>query len=346
MMIKIPKIKVLLLHVFSVCLFIFLEIGMVFILGTKAPLIDFVIYYIVEITFFYLNAYWLLPLLSQKKFKIAATITLLLIWIFFICTASNLIKFAMLRYYGQIIPISKIWSNWYLAFWRYLFLFTLSSSFWYARHSIQSLRRAKDQELEILRTRERQANLEIALLRSQLNPHLMYNALSGIHTYLYLKSPEASEIIIKLNKVMEASLRGSNPEIKATLGDEISLLQDLIDLHRSMQLCHLTDKIEVPSNILDIEFPPNLFVGILENVFKHGILTDQDEPAEFSIRYYNGQLRVSSKNLVALSQANTSYGIGLNNLKQRLEKHYPGQYELSAQVIDHNYYLVDLTITL
>lgn len=342
----IPNIKLLSKHILGICLFIFLEIGMVLIYGTKAHVIDFAIFYSIEILFFYFNAYWLLPLVSRKRCKPVLATGIFIIWVTVSSSISHLIKFSLLRYYGQVIPIEHIWSNWYLAFWRYLLLFALSSSLWYARHSIQSLRRAKDQELEIIKVKERQANLELALLRAQLNPHLMYNALAGVHTYLYLKSPEASEIIIKLSKILELSLRGSDPNFKSTLGDEISFLEHLLDLHRTLQPCYINFDWEVPAEIRDRAFPPNLLVGILENVFKHGILTDQQQPATFSVRYHNGTLKVNSRNLISRSHEGSGFGIGLNNLKQRLEKHFPASYEFSRQMIGQNYYQLTLNIKL
>ncbi|MNU20689.1 Sensor histidine kinase YehU [compost metagenome] len=345
MILEFPSIKVLSKHIAGLGIYIFLEIGVLLFSGSNAHFIDFLIFYSIEITFFYLNAYWLLPLLSRKAVKMTLRIVILTTWIAAFCSISHLIKWWLLRYYGQEIPVGKIWTNWYLAFWRYLFLFGLSSSLWYARYSIQKLRKAKDQELEIIKAREAQSKLEIALLRTQLNPHLMFNALSGIHSYVYLKSPEAAEIIIKLTKVIEASLKGSNTETIATLGDEISLLQDLIELHRSIQTCYLDFSADIPSEVLVMEFPPNLLSGLLENVFKHGMLSDSNMPARFSLHYSDRQLKIESHNRLSISQPVKGFGIGLGNIKERLIKHFPNKHSLSINSEDQDIYSVQLTIT-
>jgi two-component system, LytTR family, sensor kinase len=191
--------------------------------------------------------------------------------------------------------------------------------------------------------KERQAG-EIALLRSQINPHFLFNTLNNIYSLVYSKSAEAPEAVMKLSSIMRYMLYDSNTDF-VPVNKEIEYLNSFIEL----QQLRITQKgfveIKVYGSMENRTIAPMLLIPFVENAFKHGeknhepgiIIHLNLEPDKliFTVENY-----IKTSNQSAVEE---SGGFGLQNIKRRLGLLYPDKHELTINSND-NKYKIELTI--
>ncbi len=191
--------------------------------------------------------------------------------------------------------------------------------------------------------KERQAG-EIALLRSQVNPHFLFNTLNNIYSLVYNKSDEAAEAVMKLSSIMRYMLYDSNTDIVA-VHKEVEYLNSFIEL----QQLRITQKgfveIKVTGAMENRTIAPMLLIPFVENAFKHG---EKNHAPGIII---NLNLKVDSlvftvenyTKAIPQAPAEESGGFGLENIKRRLGLLYPDKHEL---IINKNEdkFKIELTI--
>ena len=182
----------------------------------------------------------------------------------------------------------------------------------------------------IIRLKRDKANMEMLHLKSQVNPHFFFNTLNNLYG-LVLKDPkEAQKLILKLSELMRYSIyEGQNEWVK--LEDEITYLKNYVALHQNRY--HKKVKIDFNTNVdsADYKIMPLLLILVVENAFKHGVeklrnnayvnmeLIAKDGYIEFKI--INNYDKEETKNHPT--------GIGISNLKRRLEIGYKKKFDLS-----------------
>jgi len=191
--------------------------------------------------------------------------------------------------------------------------------------------------------KERQAG-EIALLRSQVNPHFLFNTLNNIYSLVYNKSDEAPEAVMKLSSIMRYMLYDSNTEIVA-VNKEVEYLYSFIDL----QQLRITRKgfveIKVTGSMENRTIAPMLLIPFVENAFKHG----EKNHAPGIIIHLNlepDRLIFTVENFIKANPetpADESGGFGLQNLKRRLGLLYPDKHILIINQSE-NKFKIELTI--
>jgi len=168
---------------------------------------------------------------------------------------------------------------------------------------------------------------KLEALKAQINPHFLFNTLNNIYSLAVQQSTETAPTIDRLSQLLDYLLYRCNANY-VSLDNEIQFLNNYLDLGKmrfgnrlSIQFSHETDR---PYNI-----PPLLLVPIIENMFKHGAEQTTGSTV-FSIRLKaeNNQLSLITINNFSSSENKIS-GIGLSNLKQRLEILFPGGHTLS-----------------
>lgn len=191
--------------------------------------------------------------------------------------------------------------------------------------------------------KERQAS-EIALLRSQINPHFLFNTLNNIYSLVYNKSEEAPEAVMKLSSIMRYMLYDSNTDLVPVV-KEFEYLNSFIEL----QHLRFTQKgfvdIKVHGSMENRLIAPMLLIPFVENAFKHG---DKNfEPGIVIIlNVLPDRLTFSVENHIKKSNtsaADESGGFGLSNIKRRLGLLYPDMHELKI-ITNEDLYKVELTI--
>jgi len=193
-------------------------------------------------------------------------------------------------------------------------------------------------------------------LRGQVNPHFMLNVLNSMVLLARRKSDLLEPVLLELAGLMSYMLYDTNNE-KISLEDEIRYLRAYIDL----QLLRFGDDVTVQFNtsgLLDNRYiEPMLLIPLVENAFKHGIgLVGQPEIGIDIRAVAADRLSMTVRNrynpLIG-STDNRPPGIGLKNLRKRLELIYPGEFELNIVNNEHvdailaeNWFIITLNIPL
>ncbi len=186
---------------------------------------------------------------------------------------------------------------------------------------------------------------ELGFLKSQINPHFLFNTLNNICSLARKKSDETESALIKLSDIMRYMIDDSK-EDKVMLSKEIEYLQNYIDLQRMRLSGKVRIDFSISGNTASHQIDPLLLIPFVENAFKHGV-TYREEPL----------IRISlavSENRLSFHVENTKYGnkgdelraepgIGLRNVRRRLELLYPRRHELIITE-EGEHFRVDLTI--
>lgn len=169
---------------------------------------------------------------------------------------------------------------------------------------------------------------ELAMLRYQISPHFLYNTLHNIN-YLVGAAPErASESIVKLSEIMRYMLREEN-NTRAGLESEMEYVRDFIDLQKIRMKNPDIVNFTVEGDPAGLELSPLLFISFIENAFKHGDITS--EGAFIDIKFEidaNKVIMKTSNRIDERKSKDDTKGVGICNVKRRLEILYPGRYNL------------------
>jgi two-component system, LytTR family, sensor kinase len=283
--------------------------------------------------------YFLIPILRRNK----------IIFLRILSGAILLFFIAVLRYYFEIffwthvIPLPpKEMTNLYEWFYSGLRLSIISGA--YAILIKFAIDWFDTQKLKAELASQTQLS-ELALLRSQVNPHFLFNTLNNIYSLVCKKSPDAPEAIMKLSSIMRYMLYDANTDI-VLLEKEIEYLESFIELQK-LRIRH-NDFVElrIEGDIGKKVIAPMLLIPFVENAFKHGSKTGSmpgirihliADPDLIKFEVINQQ----KKNYVG--QKDSIGGIGLQNIRRRLEILYPGKYSLESET-DNDLYRVQLII--
>ena len=220
------------------------------------------------------------------------------------------------------------------------FLFTVIASIAYKTISdrVKSQKEANERTQENLKT-------ELSFLRSQINPHFLFNIMNNIAAMVRLKSDELEPTIHKLSSLMQYMLYETDEE-KVLLQSEIENLQNYIDLQqqRFSEKLKLHVSFDVKENWHTIE--PMLLIPFVENAFKHGTGLLQNPEIEIELKAQNEQLYFVVKNRFVQTQTtkDKTSGIGLANVKRRLELLYNNRHHLAINKTD-GWFIVSLQLT-
>jgi len=169
---------------------------------------------------------------------------------------------------------------------------------------------------------------ELALLKSQINPHFLFNSLNSIYSLAYQRAENTPEAILKLSEIMRYMLYECNDN-KVDLANELQYLQNFIDLQKIRFGDNSYVKFEVDGIITNQQIVPLLLISFIENAFKHGVANDLNAPIQLKITVDDGHLQFYMHNKKHLHNRDAAGGIGLNNVKRRLKLLYPNHYHLN-----------------
>ena len=205
-------------------------------------------------------------------------------------------------------------------------------------------KKQKEKENEQLKT-------ELSFLRSQISPHFIFNALNSSIILVRKQSEKAEESLIKLASLMRYMLYESDNE-KITITDEVEYIDNYIDLQmiRFEKSVSILKEINVDESLNDEFIESMLLIPFIENAFKHGTLVLKDAKIEINLYNDDNKLILITKNKFNNSSKvsftkQKNNGIGLSNVKRRLELLYPYNHILKIETID-DLFTVYLTIDL
>ncbi len=188
-----------------------------------------------------------------------------------------------------------------------------------------------------------QLSSELNFLKTQIQPHFFFNTLNNLYALVIEKSDKAPEVIVKLSEIMQYVLYDAK-------GSSIKLLKEINYIHSYLELEKLrygnsiNSKLTIKGNIDDIEVPPLIFLPFIENCFKHGTKNNHNIIIEIYFEVKDHQLLFKvENNFIVVKKIETKHGIGIENVKRRLELLYNNTFKLKIKIVN-NKYLVRLKI--
>ena len=205
---------------------------------------------------------------------------------------------------------------------------------------LHRLRQIEFDEKLAARLAEHKARLEV--LRYQLNPHFLFNTLTSICAQIIQSPRIARETVLRLADFCRLTLHRPGETEAPTLGEEIEMLRAYLDIEQTRLGDLLNYEIHSEPSLHSLRLPPFLLLPLVENAVKYGAATSQDRVRirlNFS-RGPSGEVRIEVANSGswiapdARERSVPSLGIGLENLRQRLARYFPGRHEFTTERTD------------
>jgi two-component system, LytTR family, sensor kinase len=193
-------------------------------------------------------------------------------------------------------------------------------------------------------TAKEKAEAELNFLKSQINPHFLFNSLNSVYFLIDKNNAEARESLHKFSDMLRYQLYEVNGA-KIPVEREISYLEDYVDLQKLRKDEHYTVSFNYSPQVSGFSIEPLLLIPFVENAFKHvSSHADKNNFVKLELTRNDGQFIFSTENSKDKTKTTDPYsGIGLNNVKRRLELLYPGRHELTIRD-EEDVYRVDLRL--
>ncbi|WP_443945722.1 sensor histidine kinase [Pedobacter sp. AW1-32] len=326
-------------------LFIFAFIILDFIFNKEARpknyyLISFGLFSVINISVFYINYLILIPefIKSRKKYWLyVITFLLLIAATAFIKTGVAVLNVdTMMQYEFEGQKRSFSVSQYYVA---QIFVcgFFMVCSFvvkfivdWFNSERIQRNLESERREMEL------------QFLKSQLNPHFLFNSLNNIYSLAYQKSDKTADAVLKLSEIMRYMIYESNTPTVA-LNKEVEYLTNYIELQKIRFKDGAYIELSLNGEIDNQKIVPLMLISFVENAFKHGVVTDPQEPVRINIIANQKILHFSVINKKNQQNKDAQGGVGLVNVERRLQLIYPDRYKLNV-VNSATHYTCELMI--
>ena len=198
-----------------------------------------------------------------------------------------------------------------------------------------------------LQLQKENAEAQLQLLKAQVHPHFLFNTMNNIYSYTQNTSPIASKLVVGLSDLLRYILyTGNQPMV--SLDKELKMLQDYITLEKVRYDERLDVQLEFPKNAENYFIAPLLLLPLVENCFKHGLSHMIEQPwisLRISIENNHMVMKLVNGKAGDYEAAATSSGIGLTNVRKRLELLYPQKHQLKI-TDEEDVFIVDLKIEL
>jgi two-component system, LytTR family, sensor kinase len=169
---------------------------------------------------------------------------------------------------------------------------------------------------------------ELAYLKSQVNPHFLFNTLNNIYALAYKQSPDTPDAIMKLSLLMRYMLYESN-DMLVSLEKEVDHIKNFIDLQKLRLREKTSIKFNITGDLKGRQIAPMLLMTLVENAFKHGLVSKNEIGIVLNLEVKDDTLSFSTINNTSTHKKKEFGGIGLENLKRRLNLLYHNRHTLS-----------------
>jgi len=258
--------------------------------------------YAVNIGLFYFHAGYTLRMSFGRRRKSFALFLLLLVLelavYLFLMNLINLSANAQWSYFPAGYTLKEL-QPMLRQLWRGIYFIAFSSAYWAVTRSSEYQKRVLEMEkmqlISLAQKNKLERNLvetENAYLRSQINPHLLFNTLNFIYNNVQQASVKASEAVVLLSDLMNYSLREPDADGKTSLEKEVEQILNLVRINQIRFENRLFLDVEVEGDYYGVKVIPLLIVVFVENVFKHGDLTDPENTGKITINYEDGCLQL------------------------------------------------------
>lgn len=303
----------------------------------------------------YFNNLFLVPkLLAQKKrkvyFIVAAIAAVAFSFLYAITLKIIITKYPLIEVHQVSLISTPITTEWTLfRVWDESQTFLFGLLLWLCVMTMAwYLNDYSRQQKLVEEVQKKQVESELHFLRTQINPHFLFNTLNNLYGLAIKKSDKGPDAILRLSSILRYILYNSNAEL-ASFEKEKEIMQAYIDL----ELLRLPENKDFRFNITadrEYNIPPLLWLPLLENVFKHATRIISDNYyINYSFTIEDGVMNIYSKNnyksAVNGEPVDKNGGIGLSNLRKRLALLYPGKHSIETEK-DDQYYTVKVQLSL
>jgi len=291
----------------------------------------------------YFHLYVLVPRLLLKHRYI-------LFFTLFIITATSFVIFERYLNYHILFPffvkeplganyrfwnvVSLLYSGMYLYSVVFLAVIIRSVKQWY-----ESQQRGRELEMQ-------NKTGEIALLRMQINPHFLFNTLNNIHALISINKEKAADALVMLSDIMRYMLYDATTD-KVPLEQELHYLNSYITLQKMRLIQPDLVRFSVEGNLTGKMIAPVILIPFVENAFKHALKEDTRTGINLKLVTGTNFIRFESENGyldIDSKQSGKTGGLGLENVRRRLELLYPGHHHLEIRQ-ENTVFHVTLTIS-
>lgn len=196
-----------------------------------------------------------------------------------------------------------------------------------------------------LRAEQEKVSAQLQLLMAQLHPHFLFNTLNNIYAFALQNSPKTPEMILRLSSLLSYMLYDCRGE-EVLLEKEVEVMKNYMDLEKERYGDKIDVSVNIVGNLCDKYISPLLILPFLENAFKHGTSEQLGRPwMSLDISLKDNLLKckvVNSKNEYVPHHQN---GVGIDNVKKRLEFLYHDKYDLKL-ADEGDFFVVSLTLEL
>jgi two-component system, LytTR family, sensor kinase len=288
----------------------------------------------------YITNLLLIPhLLYKRRYVLFTVIYVVMIF------CSSILKVTIL---GQImhIPNFSVWDNFKQRFYDNIIPHYLLVSTGAALKLLTDYVTAQKRLTEI--TKER-AEAELKFLKSQINPHFLFNSLNSVYFLIDKSNKEARDALHKFSEMLRYQLYECGGE-KIGIEKELMYLQDYVDLQRLRKDEHYKVNFQCANDVKGFSIEPLLLIPFVENSFKHlsHFSSGKINQVDIDVSRSNGHFVFSVANTVDYSSKGSSEpvgGIGLKNVKRRLELLYPDKHDLQIKE-DEGWFKIALSLNI
>ncbi|MBL7742381.1 MAG: histidine kinase [Chitinophagaceae bacterium] len=184
------------------------------------------------------------------------------------------------------------------------------------------------------------AEAELSFLKSQINPHFLFNSLNAVYFLISKENHEARQALHKFSDMLRYQLYEMNGA-KIPIEKEITYLRDYVDLQKLRKDDNYSVEFNCTGDVKGFSIEPLLLIPFVENAFKHiSHRTNETNFVKLAMSRHNGHFNFSIGNSKEAERTTEKHGgIGLNNVKRRLELLYPGKHELEIKDLEDSYWV-------
>lgn len=282
---------------------------------------------------YWFNRYWLVRrILAEQGLLPFVLLSLVLMLLSYAPLAWLLLQLPMNQVAVPAVPAGSQnpfdWYNFNFMLFQWLFTTPLILAF-----------DRQQQETNLAHIQHQQIQTELRLLQQQINPHFLFNTLNNLYALCLLKSDEAPKLILQLADLLRYVVyQGQQRRVR--LQQELDYLQHYLALQQLRVSNKTSLKLQFPDNTADYCLPPLLLVMLVENAYKHGVeRSNAPSLVEIKVSISQHRLLFSCRNTCPLPETkpagtagngNTTAGLGLENLRRRLQLYYGDNFYLHS----------------
>ncbi len=187
-------------------------------------------------------------------------------------------------------------------------------------------------------TEKEKLSAQISSLKSQINPHFLFNTLNNIYATAIDKSPQTADMVERLSEMMRYTMKETQNDF-VPLDEEINYINNFIELQKLRLESKIKFEYTIEGEFAGLQIAPMLLIPFVENAFKHGVNSEQNSSIRINIKANESELHF----LVANNKVNTQSdsiehnGLGIENTKHRLSLIYPSRHLLAIKETENDF---------